>query len=97
MALLRVMVTHKNLLCTKFQLFWKNCKSDLTSRGSCVILMCIKAAMKTRGRGKTLREGFVWCKKPVNLPWTIPLLSCVCGNATPGAPVTVPMSDGKMP
>ena len=50
--------------------------------------------MKTRGLGKIPREGFVWCKKPVNLPWTIPLLSCVSGNATPGAPVIVPMSDG---
>ena len=55
-------------------------------------IVCIKAAMKTRGCGKTPREGFVWCKKPVTLPRTIPLLSCVCGNATPGAPVKASMS-----
>jgi len=27
-----------------------------------------------------------------SMPGRIPLLSCVCGNASPGAPVTVPMS-----
>ena len=65
--------------------------------GTCAIILSIKAAMKTRGCGKIPREGFVWCKKSVTLPRTIPLLSCVCGNATPGAPVTVPMSDGVKP
>ena len=60
-------------------------------------IVCIKAAMKTRGPGKIPREDATWCKASEPLPRTIPLLSCVCGNATPGAPVTVPMSDGKMP
>ena len=53
--------------------------------------------MKTRIPGKILREGAVWCKAPVTLPGMIPLLSCARGNAAPGAPVIVPMSDGLRP
>ena len=48
--------------------------------------------MKTCVPGKIPREAAIWCKAAVTLPETIPLLSCMCGNAMPGAPVTVPMS-----
>ena len=55
-------------------------------------IVCIKAAMKTRGLVRYPEREPLWCKASVPLPMPIPLLSCVCGNAMPGAPVKASMS-----
>ena len=44
--------------------------------------------------GKIPREDAILVQGGRNPAGEIPLLSCMCGNAIPGAPVTVPMSDG---
>jgi len=50
--------------------------------------------MKTRLPGKIPRERYIWCKYLVTLPGKDTTSELRGRNAPPGAPVTVPMSDG---